>query len=67
MVGLGRQLALVEVTAGLATGVQVYCLSSSIGDLLEDKKDPNQLKLLASTALAATVVVYFLISKSIHR
>ena len=61
MFALYRQLALVEVAASLSTGAQVYLLSSSIGDLLEGKKEPNKLKLLASVTLAAAVVAYFLI------
>jgi len=64
---LYRQLALVEVAASLSTGVEVYLLSSSIGDLLQDKKEPNKLKLLASVTLAAAVVAYFLILRQLHQ
>lgn len=45
LLALYRQFALVEVAASLATGVQVYFLSSSIGDLLEDKEEPNRQRL----------------------
>ena len=64
---LYRQLALVEVAASLSTGVEVYLLSSSIVDLLQDKKEPNKLKLLASVTLAAAVVAYFLILRQLHQ
>ena len=60
---LYRQLAIVEVAASIATGIEVYFLSSSIGDLLEDKKEMNYLKLVAAVGLAAGVVSFFLISK----
>ena len=38
LLALYRQFALVEVAASLATGVQVYFLSSSIGDLPERRR-----------------------------
>ncbi|HEY2120107.1 MAG TPA: hypothetical protein VGH37_13045 [Candidatus Acidoferrum sp.] len=60
---LYRQFAIVEVPASIATGIEVYFLSSSIGDLLEDKKEMNYLKLVAAVGLAAGVVSFFLISK----
>lgn len=58
---LYRQLAMVEVAASIATGIEVYFLSSSIGDMLEDKAEINYLKLVATIALAAAVIGYFLI------
>lgn len=67
MFALYRQFAMVEVIASLSTGAQLYLLSSSIGDLLEDKKQPNKLRLLASVTLAAAVVAYFLISRKLHQ
>jgi hypothetical protein len=63
---LYRQFAMVEVAASLATGVELYFLSSSIGDLLEDQEEPSALKLLGSVALAGAVVAYFMISKYLH-
>lgn len=63
---LYRQFAMVEVAASLATGVELYFLSSSIGDLLEDQREPSGLKLLGSVALAAAVVAYFIISKYLY-
>ena len=60
---LYRQLALVEVAASLAVGVELYLLSSSIGDWIEKKPEANGLRLLVGVALALGVVSYFLISK----
>ncbi len=61
--GLYRQFALVEVAASIATGIEVYFLSSSIGDMLEDREKINKVKLVAAIALAASIVAYFLIAK----
>ena len=63
LLGLYRQFALVEVAASIATGIEVYFLSSSIGDMLEDKEKINNVKLVATIALAASIVAYFLITK----
>jgi uncharacterized PurR-regulated membrane protein YhhQ (DUF165 family) len=60
---LYRQFALVEVAASLATGAQLYFLSSSIGDLIEKKLEPNRLRLFVAVGLAAAVLAYFLIAK----
>jgi hypothetical protein len=60
---LYRQLAMVEVAASLATGAELYFLSSSIGDVIENKLEPNKVRLLAAVSLAAAVVCYFLIAK----
>lgn len=67
LLALLRQFALVEVAASLATGVEVYFLSSSIGDLLEDKKEPSRLKFVASLAVAAGIVAYFLTMRLMHK
>jgi hypothetical protein len=42
MFALYRQLALVEVAANLLVGVQLYFLSSSIGDGTEKKIEPSR-------------------------
>jgi hypothetical protein len=60
---LFRQFAMVEVAVRIATGIEVYFLSSSIGDLLDGKTDLNYLKLVSAVALTAGVVGFFLISK----
>ena len=58
---LFRQFALIEVAASLATGAEVFFLSSSIGDLLEDKPEPNRKRLAMALCLAAALVVSFLV------
>jgi uncharacterized PurR-regulated membrane protein YhhQ (DUF165 family) len=60
---LYRQLAMVEVAASLAIGVELYFLSSSIGDLIEKKPEPNKSRWVVAVGLAAAVVCYFLIAK----
>ena len=61
LLALFRQFGMVEVAASLGAGAEVYFLSSSIGDLLEDKKGPNRTRFIAALGLAAAIVVYFLI------
>jgi MFS family permease len=64
---LYRQLALVEVAASLAVGVELYLLSSSIGDWIEQKPQANRRRLLIAGSLAAAVVLSFLISRSLAK
>ena len=63
LLALFRQFGLVEVAASLGTGAEVYFLSSSIGDLLENRNSPNYSRLIISLALAAAIVSYFLVMK----
>ena len=63
---LYRQLALVEVAASLAVGVELYFLSASIGDWIEKKEAPSRSKLRVALGLAAGVVCYFLIAKNLR-
>jgi len=60
---LYRQFALVEVAASIAIGVELYFLSSSIGDVLEDKGEPSRVRLVLAVSVAAAVVAYFLVSR----
>jgi uncharacterized PurR-regulated membrane protein YhhQ (DUF165 family) len=60
---LYRQLAMVEVAASLAIGVELYLLSSSIGDLIEEKLEPSKSRMPVAVGLAAAVVCYFLVAK----
>ncbi len=62
---LFRQFGLVEVAASLSTGAEVYFLSSAIGDLLEDRPQPNRKKLTAAVCLAIAVVAYFLVMRMV--
>jgi VIT1/CCC1 family predicted Fe2+/Mn2+ transporter len=61
---LYRQLALVEVAASMVTGVELYFLSSSIGDWIEKKQTPSRSRVWIAMGLAAAVVCYFLIAKT---
>jgi hypothetical protein len=63
LLALHRQFAMVEVAVSLATGAQVYFLSSSIGDLLENEGAPNRLRFVASLAVLAALLVYFFVTK----
>jgi hypothetical protein len=45
-----RQFGLVEVAASLGAGAEVFFLSSSIGDLLDEKKNPIARALLLRSA-----------------
>ena len=60
---LFRQFAMIEVAASLATGAEVFFLSSSIGDLLEDKPEPNGQRLATALCLAAALVLSFLVAR----
>jgi hypothetical protein len=61
LLALFRQFGLVEVAASPGAGAEVFFLSSSIGDLLEDAPNPNRRRFTAVIVLAAAVVAYFLI------
>ena len=63
LLALYRQFALVEVAASLANGVQLYLLSSSIGDLLEDKEQPSRRRLAGAAAIARALLFYFLVKR----
>lgn len=56
---LYRQFALVEVAASITTGVELYLLSSSIGDWIEKKPRANLVRLLIAAGLTLGVVLYF--------
>ena len=61
LLALYRQLALVEVAASLVTGVELYLLSSSIGDWVEKKPQASTKRTLIGVSLALAVVFSFLI------
>jgi hypothetical protein len=48
LLALFRQFGLVEVAASLGAGAEVFFLSSSIGDLLEVKKESNRTRFIAA-------------------
>lgn len=61
---LYRQFALVEVAASMATGVQLYLMSSSIGDWIEKKPQANYVRLLIAAGLTLGVILYFVIARA---
>ena len=54
VVALFHQFALVEVAASILTGLQVFFLSSAIGDLLDEKKESNR----ARNSVVALMTVF---------
>jgi hypothetical protein len=56
VVALFHQFALVEVAASILTGLQVFFLSSAIGDLLDEKKESNR----ARNSAVALMTVFLL-------
>jgi hypothetical protein len=64
LLALYRQLALVEVAASLVIGVELYLLSSSIGDWIEQKPAANKRRLLIAVGLACAVVLGFLVARA---
>jgi MFS family permease len=63
LLALFRQFALIEVAASIVTAVELYLLSSSIGDWIEEKPQPNKRRLLIATSLASAVVLSFVIAR----
>lgn len=63
---LYRQFVLVEVAASIAIGVQLYFVSWSIGDVLEDKGEPSRVRLVLVVSVAAAVVAYFLVTRYVQ-
>jgi hypothetical protein len=61
---LYRQFAMVEVVASMVTGVQLYLLSSSIGDWIEKKPEASKSRLVIAVSLACGVVLSFWIARS---
>ena len=58
VVALFHQFALVEIAASLLTGLQVFFLSSAIGDLLDEKKEPNRAR-NSAVVLVTLFLVFF--------
>jgi hypothetical protein len=64
---LYRQLALVEVARSMVTAVELYLLSSSIGDSIEERPQANQKRLLTAIGLAFEIVLYLLIARAVAK
>jgi hypothetical protein len=63
LLALARRFAMVEIAASIVTGVQLYLLSSTVGDLIEGKTEGRKTKLAASLMLTGGVVAAFLFEK----
>jgi len=60
LLALFRQYGLVEVAASLSAWIEVFLMSASIGDLLEDKPKANRRRAKIALTLAAAILSYFL-------
>jgi hypothetical protein len=60
---LVRQFAMVEIAASIVTGVQLYLLSSTVGDLIEGKTEGRKIKPAMPLMLTGGVVAAFLLKK----
>jgi hypothetical protein len=66
VIALFHQFALVEVAASILTGLQVFFLSSAIGDLLDEKKEPNRARNNAVVLIAIFLVGFYSITRYFH-
>jgi hypothetical protein len=56
---LFEQYALVEGAASIITTLQVFFLSSAIGDLLEEKKEPNRTRNSVVVLMTIFLVAFY--------
>ena len=63
---LFEQYALVEMAASIITALQVFFLSSAIGDLLEKKKETNRTRNSAVVLIAIFLVAFYLFRRYFH-
>jgi hypothetical protein len=66
VVALFHQFALVEVAASMLTGLQVFFLSASIGDLLDEKKEPNRARNSAVVLTTVLLVLFYSVTLCFH-
>ena len=63
LLALFHQFGLVEVAASLSAWVEVFFMSSAIGDLLEDRPHPNRRRFIGALILAAAIALYFVVMR----
>jgi ABC-type spermidine/putrescine transport system permease subunit I len=63
---LFHQFALVEVVASILTGLQVFFLSSAIGDLLDKKKEPSRARNSAVVLVTLLLVTFYSVTRYLH-
>jgi hypothetical protein len=66
VVALFHQYALVEVAASILGGLQVFFLSSAIGDLLEEKKEANRARNSAVLLGTLFLVAFYSFTRYFH-
>jgi hypothetical protein len=66
VVALFRQYALVEVAASILTGLQVFFLSSAIGDLLDEKKEPHRARNSAVVLVMVFLAAFYSFTRYFH-
>ena len=66
IVALFHQYTLVEVAASILTGLQVFFLSSAIGDLLDEKKEPNRARNSAVVLVTVFLVAFYSFTRYFH-
>lgn len=66
VVELFYQFALAEVAASIVTGLQVLFLSSSIGDLLDEKKEPNRARNSAVVLMTVFLLAFYSVPRYFH-
>ena len=66
VVALLHQYALVEVAASIFTGLQVFFMSSAIGDLLDEKKEPNRARNSAVVLVTVFLVAFYSFTRYFH-
>jgi len=66
VVALFHQFALVEVAASILTGLQVFFLSSAIGDLLDEKKESNRARNSAVALMTVFLVGFYFFTRYFH-
>ena len=66
VLALFDQYALVEMAASIITALQVFFLSSAIGDLLEKKKETNRTRNSAAVLVTIFLVAFYSFRKYFH-
>ena len=66
VVALFHQFALVEVAASILTGLQVFFLSSAIGDLLDEKKESNRARNSVVALMTVFLVGFYSFTRYFH-
>ena len=65
IVALFHQFPLVEVAASLLTGLQVFFLSSAIGDMLEEK-EPSHARNSAAVLFTVFLIAFYSFTRYVH-